>query len=132
MIGQLTSRQPEEVVIGSLKMYCESFKASLNAVLSERSTVNGDTLITNRLRRAARLTFSGRLPADDLSITEIGKLNNLIGCAGINIVYRGLAFSDCTLLSYAAEDLGGSFISLTVELAAASPAVIPEEDEEVE
>lgn len=128
MIGQLTSHQPEEVVIGSLKMYCESFKASQNAVLSERSTVNGDTLITNKLRRAARLTFSGRLPADDLSMIEVGKLNNLIGCAGISITYRGLAFSDCTVLSYTAEDSGGSFISLTVELAAASPADISDKE----
>lgn len=128
MIGQLTSRQPEEVVIGSLKMYCESFKASQNAVLSERSTVNGDTLVTNKLRRAARLTFSGRLPADDLSIAEIGKLNNLIGCAGISISYRGLTFSDCTVISYTAEDSGGSFISLTVELAAASPADISDKE----
>ena len=129
MTGELTSRQPEEVTIGEFRMFCESFKSSVNAVLYERPTVNGTTGVTNRAVRSVKIRLAGRIPADDASASAICMLNNMTGSGGYEVACHGLRFRDCIVTGYTAEDNGGDLISLTVDISSSSPAEIKEEGE---
>lgn len=122
MTGELTSRQPEEVTIGEFRMFCEGFSSSVNTVLHERPTVNGETQVTNKAVRSARIRLTGRIPADESSAAEIVRLNNMTGSGGYEVVCHGVRFRDCTVTGYSAEDNGGDLISLTVDIASPDPA----------
>ena len=124
MVGKLTSRQPEEVKIGEFRMYCEGVRSSVNTVLYERPTVNGETQVTNKAVRSAKLRLTGRIPAGDKSAEEIVRLNNMTGSGGYEVVCHGIKFRDCIVTGYSAEDNVGDFISLTVDISSSALAEI--------
>lgn len=118
----LCERQAEPVAIGSVTLYCESFRAAATAALYEQPTVTGGTLLTNTCVKSTKLTLTGRVCSSEAPLGCVTELNNMVGSGGIDIVYRGVRFRSCVVQSYAAEDKGDDMLYLTVTLATLSPA----------
>lgn len=118
----LCGREAEPVAIGSVTLYCESFKSTASATLYEQPTVTGGTLLTNTCVKSAKLTLMGRVYSSEAPLECVAALNNMVGSGGIDIVYRGVRFRDCILQNYTAEDKGDEMLYLTVTLATLRPA----------
>ena len=108
----ITRREPVPVQIGTVTLFCESFRAEGSAVVYEQASVSGETVVTNRYKRSSVLTFTGRVCGSAAEV--IAALDGLAGSGStIALSYRDLDFTGCTLRSYsAAED--GDIVSLTV------------------
>lgn len=125
---ELIRREAEEVVIGSLTMYCEGFKASGTIVWSEQTTVSGDAVFTNRSRRALRLTFTGRCYEPEQPLLFMAEADGIRAVTGTyTIHYRGAVFTDCHIQSYTAEDKGDGIILTTVTLLTTEPVELEED-----
>jgi hypothetical protein len=129
-MSEICRREAVPVVIGSLTLYCESFRAAGSTVLYEQPTVTGATVVTNKYVRATKLVLTGRIYAGDGALPVLTALNNMNGTPDTDIVYRGVTFPDCTVQGFTAEDRGDDMLYVTVTLAAAAPAEdVPAETE---
>ncbi len=125
---ELTHREAEEVVIGSLTLYCDQFKASGTIVWAEQTTVSGDAVFTNRSRRALRLTFTGRCYDPEQPLQFMEEADGIATVTGTYTVhYRGVVFTDCHIQSYTVDDKGDGIITASVTLLTTEP-VEPEEE----
>lgn len=121
-VTTLSERKPEAVIIGGTTLYCESFKASAVRSITEESTADGGTVLTNSASRSTRLVFSGRVSAEDLPQNAVYRFNALVNSASaFNVEYMELRFSDCRMLSYSFDDKGGDWADVTVVLLTAEP-----------
>ena len=122
MSSTLSHREAVPVAVGSITLYCESFKASAATSLYEQPTVTGATLLTNICVKSSKLSLSGRVYCGDAALPVLVQLNNITGTGGITIVYRGVRFRNCTVQSYTAEDRGDDMLYVSLTLACLEPA----------
>ena len=116
-LTSLTSREAVPVTIGGVVMYCERFKASAVRSISENSTVNSDTVITNNSSRSTKLIFFGRICTDSSPDDFIFSFNDLVHSASpILVSYMGLDFNNCHMLAYTFSDNGGEWADVSVTL----------------
>lgn len=114
-ITTLTEREAVPVNIGGTTVYCESFGITAARVLTEESTADGGTVLTNSAFRSSRLTFSGRVCTQSGGGELILGLNALVhSSAAFGIEYMGLVFTGCHMLSYTLEDKGGNWADISV------------------
>lgn len=115
----LSVREAEPVAIGTVTLYCESFKVSASAELNEKPTVTGGTVLTNSCVRYTRLTLTGRVCGRAAPAELIASLNALMGGQTAEVICRGVKYQSCIVQSYTAEELESGIIRVTVTLAAA-------------
>ena len=122
IVTSLNERKPAAVVIGGTTLFCDSFKASAVRSITEESTADGDTVITNNASRSTRLTFTGRISAEGAPENAVYSFNALVNSAApFNVEHMGLVFADCRMLSYSFDDKGGDWADVTVVLITAEP-----------
>lgn len=115
-LTSLTKHEAVPVNIADTAIYCESFKASAVRSISEESTVDGGSVFTNMACRSTKLSFSGRLIADD-SGDFIYSFNALIkGGDCFDVEYMGLSFVNCHMLSYTLDSKGEDWAAVSVTL----------------
>lgn len=120
IITKLSSREAIPVSIGELTLWCEEFKASAVKSFSEEATVSGDTVITNSCSHSLKLIFSGRICSEESPVSFVQSVNNMLRTQeSFNVEYRGLAFSQCRIQSFSAEDRGEDFINASLTLVTA-------------
>lgn len=124
MTTELTMRQAIPVHIGTMTLYCESFKTSAVRSFSEEASVTGNDVITSSCPRAAKITFSGRVCNPENPINFVRTASSLLRSSNkFNVAYRGLIFKSCSVQSFTADDRGEDFISVSITLVSAD---IPE------
>lgn len=120
MTTALNSRKAIPVQIANFVLYCEEFKASAVRTVSEEPTVTGKNAVTKSFPRATRLTFSGRVCDETSSLDFVMKANNILHTkVKYDIAYRGIAFLNCTVQGFTAEDRGEGYIRATVTVVTA-------------
>jgi hypothetical protein len=108
-------RRAVPVSIGGIIVYCESFRATAARVLSEESTADGGTAVTNSAYRSTRLVFSGRVCTQGQPEDFILGFNGLVhSAADFTVEYMGLIYGGCRMLSYSFEDKGGEWAEVSV------------------
>ncbi|WP_024861428.1 hypothetical protein [Ruminococcus flavefaciens] len=121
-VTAINERKPAAVVIGGVTFFCESFKASAVRSITEESTTDGGTVVTNNASRSTRLTFSGRVSTEGASEDAVYSFNGLVNSsAPFNVEHMGLVFADCRMLSYTFDDKGDDWADATVVLMTAEP-----------
>ena len=126
----INEREAVPVDISGYVLYCEEFKASGNTVYSEQPSVTGASLITNTHKKAARITFSGRVYDETSPLAFVSYIGNVSGTvSGLTITYRGLTFRNCSVQSYTAEDRGEGFIRASVTVITAENILAGAESE---
>ena len=111
----LTEREAVPVNIGGTVIYCESFRITAARVLTEESTADGGTVLTNSALRSSRLTFSGRVCTQSRGGELIPDFNALVHSSSAFVIeYMGLVFAGCRMLSYTLEDRGGDWADVSV------------------
>ena len=119
----ITRREPVPVQIGTVTLFCESFRAEGSAVIYEQASVSGETVVTNRYKRYSVLTFTGRVCGSAAEV--IAELDSLTGNGtSLSLSYRELDFTGCTLRSYSAAE-EGDIVSLTVTLITQDSFTVP-------
>ena len=114
---KINTRKPPCVDFGVFKIYCDSFRATAKTALTEIPAVSSNTVTTQKNRHSTHLFITGRICNEEQPMFISGVVNNMHGTSGISITYRDLKFTGCTICGYTAEDRGGDFITVTVELA---------------
>ena len=123
-VTAINERKPAAVVIGGVTLFCESFRASAVRSITEESTADGETVLTNNASRSTRMTFSGRVSIDGSPENAVLSFNALVNSASsFNVEHMGLVFADCRMLSYSFDDRGGDWADVTVVLLTAEPVV---------
>lgn len=123
-VTAINERKPAAVVIGGVTLFCESFRASAVRIITEESTADGKTVLTNNASRSTRLTFSGRVSIDGSPEDAVLSFNALVNSASsFNVEHMGLVFADCRMLSYSFDDRGRDWADVTVVLLTAEPVV---------
>lgn len=113
----VSAREPQQVRIGALTMYCEKFRAEGARSFSERASVSGELLFSNTNRRALKLTFEGRIYDSYVPLRMILYTDAFLnGGNTCSITYRGLNFPKCYVQSYKAEDGGEDYIYASITL----------------
>ena len=117
MTTALNSHKAIPVQIANFVLYCEEFKASAVRTVSEEPTVTGKNVVTKSFPRATKLIFSGRVCGETDSLDFVMKANNILHTkVKYDIAYRGIAFLNCTIQGFTAEDRGEGYIRATVTL----------------
>ncbi|MBP5580182.1 MAG: hypothetical protein J6X85_00060 [Ruminococcus sp.] len=121
-VTAINERKPAAVVIGGVTLFCESFRASAVRSITEESTADGETVLTNNASRSTRMTFSGRVSIDGSPEDAVLSFNALVNSASpFNVEHMGLIFADCRMLSYSFDDRRGDWADITVVLLTAEP-----------
>ena len=121
-VTAINQRKPAAVVIGGVTLFCESFKASAVRSITEESTADGKTVLTNNASRSTRLTFTGRVSIDGAPENAVLSFNALVNSANtFNVEHMGLVFANCRMLSYAFDDKGGDWADAAVVLITVEP-----------
>ncbi|MCR4638268.1 hypothetical protein [Ruminococcus sp.] len=121
-VTAINQRKSAAVVIGGVTLFCESFKASAVRSITEESTADGKTVLTNNASRSTRLTFTGRVSIDGAPENAVLSFNALVNSANtFNVEHMGLVFANCRMLSYAFDDKGGDWADTAVVLTTAEP-----------
>lgn len=116
-VTTITNRESIPVDIGSLTVWCESFKASAVRSFTEEPLVSGGETITNTCPRAMKLTFTGRVCSKGAPLDFVKMASDLIRSdQSYTVAYRGLVFSGCRVQSFNAEDKGEDFIYAVISL----------------
>ncbi len=116
-VTTITERESVPVTIGSLTMWCESFKATGVRSFSEEPLVFGGGTITNTCPKAMKLTFAGRILISEGRLDFVKTASDMLRSGqSCTIVYRGLSFSGCRVQSFNAEDKGEDYIYGVISL----------------
>lgn len=116
-VTTITDRESVPVTIGSLTIWCESFKAAGVRSFSEEPLVSGGGTITNTCPKAMKLTFAGRIFVSDGSLDFVKTASDMLRSGqSFTIAYRGLNFSGCRVQSFNTEDKGEDFIYGVISL----------------
>ena len=126
---EIKTRKPPCVDFGIFKIYCDSFKMTAKTTLTEISSVTQTAVMTNKCRHSTHIFITGRILNEEKPMFTAGIINNMHSVGGIAIKYRDLRFNTCTICGYTAEDFGGDYINVTVELATLMTAEFLEEAE---
>ena len=119
-MAELQKREPVQVTIGSLKMYCDSVKFSGETAVYERPSITGVPLFMNKCCKMTHISFTGRVYEPLRPLHTAGLANNLNGVGDYDIIYRDLKFRSCMITGFSAEDTGEEYINLTVHVVAKS------------
>lgn len=134
MTTVLNNRQAIPVTIAGFVLYCEEFKASAVRSISEEPTVMGKRAVTKSFPRATKLIFSGRISNETDPLDFVMKANNILHSkVKYDIAYRGIAFLNCTVQGFTAEDSGGDYIKASVTVVTSDNIIqLPVDDDNVE
>ena len=117
MSTALVHRDSYPVHISAITIYCDSMRAERSAVYTEKPTVSGESVVTNRLRRSSVYTFTGRVCSTTGGMDVVSALDGMTGLpSAFNTEYRGLLLSGCYIKGFTAEDAGNGYINVTVSL----------------
>lgn len=105
------------VKINFINLYCESFRMEAMTSLVEQPTVNGKSQITNRFKKATKLTFKGRVYDEDNLMYFIAVANNYVGSDVSEIKYRNINMTNCIITGFSAEESGNGILNVTITLA---------------
>lgn len=119
-MNELYKREAFPVTIGSMTLYCENFKVSTIAQMTEQPTVTGLTAITNRFKKCSKLVLSGRVYDEDQPLRFVTISNNMGNNDTYNINYRGINFYSCRINGVIIEDKGDGFSYVTITLSTSS------------
>lgn len=117
---RINERKPTCVDFGVFKIYCDSFKAAAKTALTEIPSVASIPVTTSKCRHSTHIYITGRICNKEKPMFIAGIVNNMHSTSGLSLVYRDLKFEGCTICGYTAEDCGGDFITVTIELATLS------------
>ena len=113
----ISTRKAVPVAIGSVTLYCESFRAAAAMTVTEASAVSGGGIVTNSAPRCEKLTFTGRIADEEQPLGAVMELNNMLRAPEpFDVEYRGLVFPDCVIQSFTADDNGCDYIEVSVTL----------------
>lgn len=117
MVTTITSRESVPVMIGTLTLWCENFKASAVRSFTEDPLVSGGAIVTNTCPKAMKLTFSGRICSGDAPLDFVKTASDMLRRGeSYTVTYRGFVFGDCRVQSFNAEDKGEDFANASVTL----------------
>lgn len=127
---EIINQESVFVKIGFINLYCESFKAEVAAAFVEQPSVNGDSQITNKFKKATKLTFKGRVYDEGNPMYFIAIANNTVGLPVPQVRYREINLSNCILTGFSAEESGNGILNVTITLATKDVIVYKAEEQQ--
>lgn len=113
---EIINQESVFVKIGFINLYCESFKIEAIFSLIEQPSVNGDSQITNKFKKATKLTFRGRVYDEGNPMYFIAIGNNYIGTNVPEVRYKDINMTNCIVSGFSAEEAGNGILNVTVTL----------------
>lgn len=113
---EIINQESVFVKIGFINLYCESFKVEAMMSLVEQPTVNGNSQITNKFKKATRLTFRGRVYDEGNPMYFIAITNNCIGTNVPAVRYKEINLKNCIISGFSAEEAGNGILNVMVTL----------------
>ena len=113
---------PVCVWFNGYNFYVEDMKLALARNIAEEGTLNGDLVCTAANVKSSRLTLSGRIHSSEAA-SFIVDADELIHSADtVEIVYKTLSFTDCTLFSCIFGDAQNDYITVKLVFLTPNPA----------
>ena len=104
------------VKIGFMNLYCESFKIEAMTSLTEQPTISGKSRITNKFKKATKLTFRGRVYDEGNPMYFIAIANNYVSSNVSEVKNRNINLTNCIITGFSAEESGNGILSVTITL----------------
>ena len=113
----LTVRKPEIVMLNTIKIYCESCKITGTTTYYEEATASEYPYMTNKCKKAARVTFTGIIYDEDTPMRCAMYITNNNGNKINQIIYRGIKFENCVIVGFKIEDNGINYVTASITVA---------------
>ncbi|MDE6775823.1 MAG: hypothetical protein K2J37_05975 [Ruminococcus sp.] len=116
-MAALTIRKPEIVMLNMTKIYCESCKITGVTTYYEEATASDYPYMTHKCKKAARVTFTGRIYDEEKPMRGAMNIANNNGYQINQIIYRGIKFENCVIVGFKIEDNGINYVTASVTVA---------------
>lgn len=109
--------EPEQMQLGQLSLYCESFRAVCIRNFREEVTVSGKTVSAGCNKKGTRLTITGRIVDEVKSMRPLLYLSSIMDSnTAVEVPYKTVKFESCRIQSIDVLDECSGYITAKIVL----------------